>query len=236
VRLVLGWPLGNFVKLRGVLDLDYVNYSRADETAGEFLVPVDHLRTGVLGEIGFDRRGWGMFARGRIDHRSSWETWGLPGERPGAAAVDAAREFFTWELAGQKSFFLPLFQKIEFEVRHQAGEDLDRFSAFRFGFLGGTRLRGFGGSGLRYDRGTLAKVQYSFNIREVIRFDAAVDHGRIVELGRDDTSAHTGIGLAANFLGPWSTLVRLDVGYALASDLDPVEGDMEFLLAFLKLL
>ena len=46
-----------------------------------------------------------------------------------------------------------------------------------------------------------------------------------------DQELLAGVGVAGNFVGPWSTLVRLDVGAAVAG---PDEGFTLF-LAFLKL-
>ena len=58
--------------------------------------------------------------------------------------------------------------------------------------------------------------------------DAVLDHARVhdprIAPGMTD---HTGFGVAASFVGPWETILRFDVGYALKSDLDPVEGDVE---------
>ncbi|MDH3284446.1 MAG: hypothetical protein OEQ13_06860, partial [Acidobacteriota bacterium] len=97
------------------------------------------------------------------------------------------------------------------------------------------RVRGFGGSGIRYDRGTLVNVEYEFNLKEIVRFDADIDHAVVQELQDGRTSNHTGIGFAASFPGPWETLIRLDVGYALESDIKEIEGDTEFLLVVLRL-
>ena len=41
--------------------------------------------------------------------------------------------------------------------------------------------------------------------------------------------------LSANVLGPWKTVWQLEYGYALRSDVKPVEGDQEVLLIILKL-
>ena len=82
----------------------------------------------------------------------------------------------------------------------------------------------------------LAQLKYSFNISDVVRFDAVLDHARVhdprIAPGMTD---HTGFGVAASFVGPWETILRFDVGYALKSDLDPVEGDVEAMVLVLKL-
>lgn len=236
VTFTAGYPLGNFLKLRGVLSWNYVNYGRADETAPDFVLPEDHSRTREALSLAFDRKGWGFIVRKDWFQRSKWNPWGPAGELIDAADAAAAKDYSTYSVSGQKSWFLPFFQKIEIFTKYQEGEDLDRFSKFDFGFFGSDRVRGFGGSGIRYDRGWLGQFQYSFNIQDVIRFDAVIDHARVHDIDLSDGyTSHTGVGIAANFVGPWRTLWRADVGYALKSDLKPVEGQTEFSLVVLRL-
>lgn len=231
-----GYPLGSFIKLRGVLDFNFRDYADADETAPTFTVPTDHVETEYQLELAYDRKGWGILAEHGWIERSDWEPWGPEGDLATAEEVARTETAKTWGLGVQKSFFLPYFQQLELSARYQGGEDLDRFSKYTFGFLGGDRLRGFGGSGLRYDRGVLGQFQYSFNLKEVVRFDATIDHAEIHdERLSDEMTSHTGFGIAANFLGPWETLIRLDTGYALSSDLEAVEGDFEFIVVVLRL-
>lgn len=230
----VGVPLSEFFKLRGSVGVQYVNFQRAEETAF-FTVPEDHFETSGLLELAYDRRGWGFLVQSRTFRRSDWAPWGNDGALVTALDAERAETFSTWTAGIQKAWFLPFFQQIEVQARYQAGNDLDRFSAFSFGLLSGDRLRGFAGSGLRYESGVLASLQYEFTLSEAIRFDATIDHARIDELGTGITSNHTGVGVAASFVGPWRTIIRFDVGYALASDLEAVEGDTEFLLLVLRL-
>ncbi|MDQ7006000.1 MAG: sigma-E factor regulatory protein RseB domain-containing protein [Acidobacteriota bacterium] len=231
-----GYPLGDFFKLRATAGFNLVDYDTADETASDFTLPQDHLHTRLGLELAYDRAGWGILARREWISRSRWKPWGPAGDLVDAEAVAAAKDYTRTSLGFQKSWFLPLFQKIEIGGTWRTGEDLDRFSAFDFGFFGTSRVRGFGGSGIRYDRGAQAQIQYSFNLGDVIRFDAVVDHARV----RDRTLSaemtdHTGVGIAANFVGPWRTLWRLDYGYSLKSDLEAAEGQSEFMLVVLRL-
>jgi len=231
-----GYPIGNFFKLRGVVDLDYRDFSRADETAEDYVVPADHLETEYRVELAWDRRGWGLLGSHSWIDRSDWDPWGPAGDLASPEEIELAKSATRWAFGVQKSWFLPFFQQIEVSARYQGGEDLDRFSKYEFGFLGGQRLRGFGGSGIRYDRGVLGQLQYSFNLKEVIRFDATLDHARVDDIRlSDEMTSHTGFGIAANFLGPWRTFIRLDAGYALKSDIEAVEGDLELLLVVLRL-
>ena len=43
------------------------------------------------------------------------------------------------------------------------------------------------------------------------------------------------IGLSANFVGPWTTVININYGYALQSDIPDLEGEQEFLLFVFKL-
>ncbi|MBP7149332.1 MAG: hypothetical protein KBD01_17515 [Acidobacteria bacterium] len=241
LRVSAGYPLGNFVKLRGVFEASYNNYMRADDTEN-FRVPSGHVLTEGTLQLAFDRRGWGLMLQGAQASRSKWEAWGPEAAGSGGKTVladvdpERAKTYSWWSAGLQKAFFLPLFQKIEIGARYQAGRDLDRFSAFTFGFPGGSRLRGFGGAGIRFDRGAIGELSYSFNLREAIRFDATLEHANVHDprLAEGNTN-HTGVGIAANFLGPWRTIIRLDVGRALKSDLEAVEGDTEVYLVFLRL-
>lgn len=235
VRLTAGYPLGRYFKLRAVFDATYNNYQKDDDTR-DFTLPADHWLRAANLQLSFDRGGWGMAVEATRAVRSAWKPWGPDDHLSTHRETEAARTFSTWEAAARKSWFLPKFQKVELRARYQEGKDFDRFSSFRFGFLGGERVRGFGGSGIRYDRGVLASAEYSFDLAEILRFDLTLDHAQVRDAQlRTGYSGHTGVGLAANFVGPWRTLWRLDTGYAWKSDLKAAEGGTEILLSFLRL-
>ena len=46
---------------------------------------------------------------------------------------------------------------------------------------------------------------------------------------------HTGAGISGNFIGPWGTILTFDVGVAVASDVEDVEGEFELQFVVLKL-
>ncbi len=235
LRLTFGYPLGDFVKLRSTLGVDYINVRNADTTKN-FVLPPDHFVYEGSLSVGFDRGGWSLGLRGAYSFRSDWAPWGPDGDLVSPAEVEAAKSFTTWEAAIQKSFFLPYFQKIEIAATWYDGQDLDRFSDYDFGLFGANRLPGFGGAGIRFSRGGVFELTYGFNIAQVVGFDVDLEYGLV-----DDPqvapgfSGHTGVGLAANFAGPWETLWRFDVGYALDSDLPAAEGKVDYFLAVLKL-
>lgn len=233
--LTAGYPLGQFAKARLSFNTQYNNFQR-DETTRDFVVPSDHVETTTAAEVTFDRAGWGLFARGGTSRRSKWEAWG-PDDALVTGDELARTKSWRWYGVGvSRSFSLPLFQKIDVSGIWQSGDHLDRFSAFSFGALGGTRVRGMGGSGVRFDRGFIGSVEYGFNLGDVIRLDAGVDYGRVHDASiAAGMSSHAGVGLAANFVGPWRTLVRLDLGYGLRSDLKQAAGGKEIYLVVLRL-
>ncbi len=230
----LGVPLGQFLKLRLGAELNWRQFGGTDETAPDFVVPVDHLETVGDVQLSFDRAGWGFGASYTLASRNDWEPWGPPDDFAGPDEVARTKSNVRYELGARKTFFLPLFQKIDVAAAYRAGSDFDRFSAFDLGGFGG--LRGFDGSGIRYDRGIIGTLEYGFNIGEVLRFDAEVEHARVHDPRlSDELTGHTGVALAGSFAGPWQTIVRADVGYALQSDLDAAEGGISFTLVVLRL-
>ena len=241
VSASLGSSLGNFVRLKATYALDYVNYSYSDNVDMDtFIVPQDTFiqSPGIQGE--FNRAGWSVVASGQKSLRSRWELWGdstLPCLSPGSCVSDfdtGQKTFETYEVSVAKQVFLPLFQKLRFEAMWQTGARLDRFSEFQPSFFG-NRVRGFSGSGVRYDRGGIVRAQYAFNIANVIRFDASLDRARVRDsLTSDEFHAFTGLGIAGNMMGPWETILQFDVGVALQSDFAPLKGGTEFQIGLLK--
>ncbi len=248
----LGTALGNFFKVKGTYELEYDEYGSDSKTADTFILPRDTLiQSGVI-EGEFNRAAWTVTASAQRGWRRRWEPWGdqtpatpktladFPGaacDAPGSCLAEfdpAGKSFDQYEFSVSKQIFLPLFQKLRFEASWLTGSRLDRFSEFQFSYFG-NRLRGLGGAGVRYDRGGIVRAQYSFNIAEVVRFDASLDSGYVKDgLTSDRFDRFTGFGIAGNFMGPWSTIIQFDVGVALQSDIPGLRGDTEILLGMLK--
>ena len=155
----------------------------------------------------------------------------------GPTTPDPVRDRFSlFGLNAGKDWLLPKFQQLGVEVNLMDGTDLDRFSRWQFSLLGDTRLSGFAGSGVRFDQGSIGRVRYSFNLLEVIRFDAVIESAFVREdpsmLG---TQNHGGIGIAANFVAPWKLAFQVSYGHALWSDIPELEGQNEFLVVALRL-
>ena len=247
----LGLPLGSFFRLRGGFDYLYQRYNRNQET-NTFVVPSDTSVAAIQLAGEFNRAGWTVTATGGRSSRSRWEAWGdetlptmetlaaFPGtacDSPGSCLAEfdpGQKSFKTWEVDVSKQFFLSKFQKVRLEGSMLGGSNLDRFSQFSIQSFG-TRVRGFSGAGVRFERGAIGRAQYSFNIGDVIRFDASLDYARIRDpLLTGETAAFTGFGVSGTMLGPWQTLVTFDIGVALTSDYENLAGSTEAQIVFFK--
>lgn len=247
----LGVPLGNFVRFKATYGVQYENFS-LDEDTDTFVTPADTLvhLPGISWE--FNRAAWTVSAAAERGIRSRWDPWGdataptaqtlveFPAtacDSPGSCLTEFdpnQEDFDRYQFAVAKQVFLPLFQKLRFEAIWQTGSRLDRFSEFNFSFFG-NRVRGFAGSGIRYDRGGIARAQYAFNIANVVRIDASLDHAYVRDgLTSDDYRRFTGFGIAGNLMGPWETVLQLDIGVAVQSDFDDLRGGTEFQIGLLK--
>jgi len=262
LALRLGLPAGEFVKFNLIGGVTFRQYFDSDEGNDaiaalnaamppgfsvplRFVLPEDHVQLSGTAEVEFNRRGWALLGAVSTATRSDWEPWGLHDDEgfgefvdgvfvPGGAQVQD--RFVRWRASAAKEWYLPKFQKIRGAVDVLGGSDLDRFSQYEFSFFGGDRLNGFSGSGVRFDQGLIGRVGYAFNLFEVIRFDAALESARVEQ---DDSGvgaqSFSGIGLSANLVGPWKTVINLNYGYAIRSDIPDIEGEQEFLLLVFKL-
>jgi hypothetical protein len=247
----LGTALGNFFKVKGTYWLQYANYMRDDGT-DTFVVPSDTIIHSLGLRWEFNRRAWSLSASGRRSQRDKWEQWGdittpsaqtqidYPGaacDSPGSCLADFDPDhdtFDRYEFRATKQFFLPYFQKVLFSGTWLTGSNLDRFSQYQFRFFG-TRLPGLAGSGVRFDRGGIARAQYSFNIAEAVRFNATFDHARVKDsLTTNEYNRFSGIGLSGTFLGPWRSFIQFDVGVTIQSDFANLEGNNEIQVVLLK--
>jgi len=261
VAFRLGVPAGQFVKFNfvggvgfrqyfdsddGVVAID--DYNAANPEVLEFVLPEDHTQLSGSIEVEFNRRGYNFTGQLFRAHRSDWEAWGLRdtntsmfGNIVNGVFVPTGGEpvqdgFTQWRVGAVKEWYLPKFQKIRAGVDYLNGSDLDRFSRYEFSFFGDDRLNGFSGTGVRFDEGIIGRLGYAFNLFEVIRLDAAVESARVEQDGSGvGEQSFSGIGLSGNFVGPWKTVININYGYALSSDIPDLEGEQEFLLLVLKL-
>jgi hypothetical protein len=259
LSLRMGFPLGQFFKLNVIGDLRDRRYYDNDDamaelaslsaTVGtplEFVLPADHLETAASLEAVFQRRGYAVSGSYTRAARSEFEEWGLRetsgsfGMVEGGVFVPSGPEpvedsFTRFDVSAAKEWFLPRFQELRGSLAYLDGSGLDRFSRYQFTFFGADRLDGFSGSGVRFGRGVIGRAGYSFNLLEVLRFDLTLSQARTRLESASPTQAFTGLGLSTNFVGPWKSVIALNYGYAVRSDIPDLEGQQEFLLLLLKL-
>lgn len=230
--LKLGRPLGNFLKLNLEYGLLYSKYEATDNTASDFVLPESNLLHSASGGLRFARSGYQASANASFNRRSKWDFWGLPGP-PGTTDFDPdAQEFLRWDAAVSKNWYLPLFQKIGLELAYASGSDLDRFSKYEFGFFGSTRVHGYQSNRVRASEAFAGHLTYGFEIGQALRLDAIAD----VAIATDeatglDNERLAGLGIAGTFIGPWQTVVNVDLGVPVAG---PDDGFVAYLV-FLKL-
>ncbi len=236
-NLTLGVPLGSFWKFSGNYGLIYRDYKRADDTNPAYILPKSHLEHVGRVNLEYSRSRFVSRVQYAFSKRSAWEDFGLPQD------TDTVEDSFsTLEIDMTLSKRLPKFQNITGELRYLKGWNLDRFSRFGFGFFE-NRVSGFGTSGIRGDSATRVKFEYEKGIKGLfnIEFDitgarAELDETVIIGGYQQPESVDlAGIGAALNFMGPWQTLIRFDVGYGAYSSLKAEEGDVSGQIVFLKL-
>ncbi|MGB5814482.1 MAG: hypothetical protein WBH75_11345 [Thermoanaerobaculia bacterium] len=225
----LGRPLGSFTKVNLTYSLGYTSFRRADDTAEDFLLPEDHFTNSVELAVKYSRLGYRFDLRGEYSNRSRWEPWGLPGN-PDYDPDQS--DYLKWGVSFAKTFHLRRFRKIGIQLEYVGGADLDRFSKYEFGYFSDIRVHGYQTNKVRADEAAAVHTSYGFEMGEVFRLQVIGDAAWATdETAGFDREFLGGVGVAGNLVGPWRTLVRLDLGLAVAG---PDDGFTAF-LAFLKL-
>ena len=227
--LNLGHPIGNFVKVNLDYDVLFLNYSRADDTAKSFVLPSDNLLHSIQIGASFSRGGYGLSAHASYSRHSQWDFWGVPGN---SEYSPESRDFTNWDARASKNWYLPGFQKIGAEVDYVSGTDLDRFSKYQFGFFGSTRVHGYQSGKVRAEEAIASHFTYGFEIGQAFRIDAVGDAAWATDKTSGlDRELLGGVGIAGTFIGPWQTVVNLDVGVPVVG---PDDGFVLYVV-FLKL-
>ncbi|HEY3571164.1 MAG TPA: hypothetical protein VGP73_24780 [Thermoanaerobaculia bacterium] len=229
VSFKLGHPIGNFIKVDGEYEILYFHYGKADDTAKNFVIPASNFTHSFSLSTSFARSGYQLQASGSYNLRSSWDFWGLPGNPD---FDKTKKDFITWDAAASKNWYLPKFQKVGLEFDYASGSDLDRFSKYQFGFFGGTRVHGYQSNSVRATEVWAGHASYGFEIGEAFRLDGIADAAIATdkETGLDHELL-AGVGVQGTFIGPWQTVVNMDVGTPVAG---PDKGFVLYLV-FLKL-
>ncbi|HEV7484266.1 MAG TPA: hypothetical protein VGQ65_01195 [Thermoanaerobaculia bacterium] len=203
-----GHPFLQFGKVDFTLGFEHDTYMRSDNTASSFAVPADTFVISPGIDAQYAR--WGATITGFYDYntRTKWQPWG------NLAEYDPKQKTFT-DFGGSlaKSFYLPKFQRIGVEIDYMDGTRLDRFSQYGFGFFGAQRIHGIKSGSLLADRAILGHLSYGFVFSEQFRLEAFYDHGLIDnKLAGYQREPFQGLGIAGQTVGPYGTLLRLDIG------------------------
>ncbi|MCU1245323.1 MAG: hypothetical protein JWN02_1233 [Acidobacteria bacterium] len=208
LTLRAGHPFLEFGKIDVSLGLSHQNYQRSQDTAAGFEVPADTFTINPGIDAQYSRWGWTLSGWYDWSKRTNWKPWG------NLAEYDQRQQTYT-TFGGSvgKSFYLPKFQRISIAVDYLDGQRLDRFSKYELGFFGSRRVHGIRSGSVRAEKAILSHLSYGFVFSDQFRLEAFYDHALI-----DDATAgysrepFQGIGLAGQTIGPWGTLLRLDLG------------------------
>ena len=203
-----GHPFLQFGKIDVSLGASHFTYQRAEDTAPGFEVPSDTFVITPGIELRYARHGWTFSTWYDYNRRTKWEPWGNLSE------YDPSQKTFThFGASFGKSFYLPKFQRISVDVNYLDGQRLDRFGKYELGFFGSQRVHGIQSGTVRAEKAILGHLSYGFVFSEQFRLEAFYDHAVI-----DDAASNLrrepfqGIGIAGQTIGPWATIVRLDIG------------------------
>lgn len=210
-----GVPLGRHVRFTATLGETHRDFAAdEDETALGFVIPSNHWLTRLEGQAVWDWKGWALSGRYALNKRSRWDPWGLPGNPDYDAGKD---EFRTYSLQLAKDFHLPRFQRIRTSVAYHGSSNTDRFSKYGFGSFGGTSLRGFRSGALRAEEAFSSKVAYGYVFGDVFRIEVGYEDARVKDRSAGlDWAYFSGAGLSGELPGPFTTLVRFDLGAPVA--------------------
>ena len=232
VTVNVGHPLGNFVKWSASYQLAHTSFSDSDDTAPNFVLPVDHFTHRLQTSFAFARAGYRLEVGGALHQRSEWELWGLP-EQAASEFDPEAKDYTTWEVAASKSWYLANFRKIGLEVEYLGGSDLDRFSKYQFGFFGDTRVHGYQIGKVRAEEVYAGHATYGFELGSLLRLDAIVDAAWVTDPTSGlDRELLAGVGVAGTFMGPWETIINMDIGTPIAGPDDGIVAYIVFLRLF----
>jgi hypothetical protein len=207
-----GHPFAQFGKIDISFGVSHQTYQSGDDTADTFVIPSSTATFTPGIELRYARRGWSMSASYDYNRRSEWEPWGdsttgFPEYSP------EQKTFARFGASLGKSFYLPKFQRIGLDFNYIDGQRLDRFSKYELGFFGSQRVHGVQSGSVHAEKSLIGHLSYGFVFSQQFRLEAFYDHALI----DDATSGYArepfqGLGIAGQTIGPYGTLLRLDIG------------------------
>ena len=203
-----GHPFLNFGKIDVSLGLSHITYMRDKDTAPSFAVPSDTFELAPGVDASYSRWGYTVGAFYDYNKRTTWKPWGVLSEyNPNQ------KNYADFGAEISKSFYLPKFQRLGVELNYLSGTHLDRFSDWDFGFFGSRRIHGIRSGSVRADKALLGHLSYGFVISDQLRMEAFYDHALIDDhLAGYRREPFQGVGIGGQTVGPYGTLLRLDVG------------------------
>jgi hypothetical protein len=208
LNLRAGHPFLEFGKIDVSLGIDHFFYRRATDTAPDFIIPTSTFEIGPQVDAQYARWGSTLTAFYGYTKRTAWRPWGNLAEYN-----DNQKTYTQYGASFAKSFYLPKFQRISVDVDYLDGQRLDRFSQYQLGFFGGRQIHGVRSGSVRGDRMILAHLSYGLVFSDQFRLEALYDHGLIDNRFEGlHHQPYQGVGIAGQTVGPWGTLLRLDLG------------------------
>ncbi len=203
-----GHPFLGFGKVDVSLGLSHVTYQRAENTAPSFAVPSDTFVITPSIDAQYTRRGYTVSGFYDYNKRTAWKPWGILSEyNPNQ------KTFAEYGFEFAKSFYLPKFQRIGAELNYLDGQRLDRFSKYELGFFGSQRIHGIRSGSVRAEKAILGHFSYGLVFSDQFRLEAFYDHGLLDDrLAGYHREPFQGVGIAGQTVGPYGTLLRLDLG------------------------
>lgn len=206
-----GHPFATFGKIDVSMGVSRLSYSAADDTLPTFTVPTSTFVLSPGLELRYARKGVTMSASYDYNRRTTWEPWG------NLAEYNPEQKSYTHFGASiGKSFFLPKFQRLGIDINYLDGQRLDRFSKYELGFFGGKRVHGIESGSVRAEKMILGHLSYGFVFSDQFRLEAFYDHALIDDaIAGYQREPFQGVGIAGQTVGPFGTLLRLDIGKSL---------------------
>jgi len=225
----MGHPLGKFAKATLTYRLQNTNYEASDNTSPEFVVPVDHYtHTFRLGGT-YSRFGYRLRLNGSYNKRSDWQPWGLPDSGDYEPDDD---QFLRWKAVLAKTFYFENFRRAGIDLQYVDGQNLDRFSKYELGFFSDVRVRGYESNRIRAERAFSATMSYGLEMGELFRLQGLADTAWVTDQASGlQNEFAAGVGIAGTIIGPWQTIVRMDLGKAVAGP----DDSFTVFVTFLKL-
>jgi len=208
LTLRAGHPFLQFGKIDLSLGLSHVRYSRDTDTADTFTIPTSTFVLSPSVDMQYSRWGWVASGFYEYNQRTQWKPWGLLSEYN-----DNQKSFADFGATVGKSFYLPKFQRIGLEVNYLDGTHLDRFSKYELGFFGTQRVHGIRSGSVRAEKMTLTHLTYGFVFSDQFRIESYYDYALVTDRTAGyDREPFQGVGIGGQTIGPWGTLLRLDLG------------------------